>query len=84
MRNIFKRKRTIDELVEERDYNDRTYPFHTNAVDRNGKRYTTHTFADNNDWWYGVSILTPTCIVWLKKEGLLPLTEVNAERYIQV
>lgn len=51
---------------------------HVNAVDRNGKRYTTHSSAGRSDWWWGATILTPSCIEWLRRDGLLPLTEVTA------
>ncbi len=47
------------------------------AVDREGKRYTTATGATRKDWWYGATILTPSCIRDLGRRGLLPLTEVQ-------
>jgi hypothetical protein len=52
---------------------------HLNAVDRNGERYTTHTFATRDDWWWGAHILTPVVVDQLRRDGLLPLTEVHLD-----
>lgn len=45
-------------------------------VDRNGERYTTACFAKNGDPWWGATILTPGVVRSLRRDGLLPLTEV--------
>lgn len=50
---------------------------HFNAIDRNGKRYTTHHFAKSGQWWDGATILTPQIIRQLDNNGLLPLMEVK-------
>lgn len=46
------------------------------AVDCDGKRYTTHCFARDEDPWRGALILTPRVIDGLRSRGLLPLREV--------
>lgn len=51
--------------------------YHVNAVDRNGKRYTTHVFGFTGEWWQGATILTPGVIAQLRRDGLLPLTEIE-------
>lgn len=48
------------------------------AVDRHGERYTTHAFATNRDPWWGATILTASTVAHLRREGLLPLVEVDA------
>lgn len=50
---------------------------HINAIDHTGKRYTTHLFAQQGDWWYGATILTRGEINHLKREGMLPLKEMT-------
>ena len=52
---------------------------HINAVDRDGNRYTTHTFANRGDWWWGAAILTPVVVDRLRRDGVLPLTEVRVD-----
>ena len=47
------------------------------ATDANGERYTTHTFAQHGDPWYGATILTDSVIARLRANDLLPLTEVS-------
>lgn len=47
------------------------------AVDRHGNRYTSHAFAVREDPWYGARILTRGCVERLRREGLLPLKEVD-------
>lgn len=47
------------------------------AVDRNGVRYTTRCFGNENDPWHGAIILSPVTIKRLREEGLLPLREVT-------
>ena len=48
------------------------------AVDRNGQKYTTAVAGVRGDWWYGEAIiLLPDVIARLKRDGLLPLTEVT-------
>ena len=49
------------------------------AEDRNGERYTEHTFGFDGDPWRGATILTPAVVARLRAEGLLPLTEVAQE-----
>ena len=56
----------------------RTQEFpHVYAVDRNGQRYTTQVAASQGDWWWGATILTRSAIETLRRDGLLPLTEVT-------
>jgi hypothetical protein len=50
---------------------------HLNAIDRNGQRYTTHHFARNGDWWRSATILSPSVVERLRRDGLLPLIEVK-------
>jgi len=45
------------------------------AVDRDGNRYTTHTFGFDGDPWRGATILTPGVIKSLRERGMLPLVE---------
>ena len=45
------------------------------AVDRDGNRYTTHTFGFDGDPWRGATILTPSVVRDLRERGMLPLTE---------
>jgi hypothetical protein len=47
------------------------------AVDRNGQKYTEHTFATDGDPWLGALIITPGHVPSLRKRGLLPLTEIE-------
>lgn len=55
------------------------YPHVDLAVDRDGQRYTTHTFATWADPWRGATILTPSVVRRLRETGLLPLTPVVVE-----
>lgn len=49
------------------------------AIDKNGQLYTEHTFGKLGDPWYGATILLPTTVARLEREGLLPLEEVPPE-----
>lgn len=46
------------------------------AVDRDGNRYTTHTFGFDGDPWRGATILTRGVVRDLRERGMLPLTRV--------
>lgn len=46
------------------------------AVDRDGNRYTTHTFGFDGDPWRGATILTPSVVRRLRECGMLPLTRI--------
>lgn len=47
------------------------------AVDRDGNRYTTHTFGMDGDPWRGATILTPGVVEDLRRRDLLPLVELE-------
>lgn len=47
------------------------------ASDDEGNLYTEHCFAQPGDPWYGVTILMPSTIRWLRESGKLPLREIT-------
>ncbi len=50
------------------------------AVDRDGRRYTEHTFsAEASDPWRGATILTRGIIRELERDDMLPLTETHID-----